>query len=132
MPQRGIDSFRCSQKQADDKIKADPVEVEKEYIQTMLRKDSRKIQMSHLQDFLVSWIVNLENMRGRKFFRSLRKKSDLNTKLIVLDIGSTLLSKGMDSETSRHYHPFVVTFISIMSIVFGLVGLRISIYDWIG
>ena len=48
MLQRGIDSFRCSQKQADDKIKADPVDVEKEYIQTMLRKDSRKIQMSYL------------------------------------------------------------------------------------
>ena len=132
MLQRGIVSFRCSQKLADDKIKADPVEVEKEYIQTMLRKDSRMIQMSYLQNFLVSWVVNLENMRGRKFFRSLRKKSDLNTKLIVLDIGSTLLSKWMDSETSRNYHPFVVTFISIMSIVFGLVGLRILSYDWIG
>jgi len=132
MLQRGIVSFRCSQKLADDKIKADPVEVEKEYIQTMLRKDSRMIQMSHLQNFLVSWVVNLENMRGRKLFRSLRKKPDLNTKLIVLDIGSTLLSKWMDSETSRNYHPFVVTFISIMSIVFGLVGLRILSYDWIG
>ena len=132
MLQRGIVSFRCSQKLADDKIKADPVEVEKEYIQTMLRKDSRMIQMSYLQNFLVSWVVNLENMGGRKLFRSLRKKPDLNTKLIVLDIGSTLLSKWMDSETSRNYHPFVVTFISIMSIVFGLVGLRILSYDWIG